>query len=103
MPEFYRGATVFALTNFFDYTTALAQPAGAVINVVYRDDEDVQQTEAITMTPGSSVTPWVAAIDTRDFAPGPVYWSIHTVAPVPASVEDGQFILLAGPANLETF
>jgi len=102
-----RGATVQFSTNFFDVNGNLVQPDSATVNIVYSTPEQDNVSVEVAMTPPSGdVTTWTALWDTRGvLASRIVYWSIHTGVddPIPVAVEDGQFQLVANPANLPTF
>lgn len=98
-----RGATPQFSTNFYDFNDDLIQPQAAVVNVIYPTLAGPMAQMPVNMTAGSGSEPWTAQLDTRGMGLGPVYWSIHSVPPIPASVEEGQFLLVGNPANLPTF
>jgi hypothetical protein len=98
-----RGTTAYWQTNFYDPNNNLVQPSSANINVVYQDINGNPTTTSVAMTLGVSSAPWTAELDTRNIGTGPVYWSIFTPGPIPVSVEDGVFDLVANPANQLSF
>jgi hypothetical protein len=102
----FRGATVRFSTTFYDAAGAVTQPTGAAINIVFVAVGNSQvETDAVEMTPPSgSETQWTAQWDSRNAAPGRVWWSIHTEGgSLPYSVQDGSFDLTANNANLANF
>lgn len=98
-----RGTTVQFTTAFFDVNGAPVNPAGAFVNISYTASDATLETTNIPMTPPVSGFNWTALWDSRNIPPGKITWSIHSMGPIPVSVEDGQFLLLANSANLLTF
>lgn len=100
----FRGATVVFETTFFDYKDLINLPTQAFVEITFPDVNGNPQTMQIQMlNPTAPDTLYLAELDTRNMGTGPVYWSIHSAAPVPVAVEDGSFVLTANPANLTTF
>lgn len=99
-----RGTTVQFSTNFYDINNNLVQPDSATINILPAGDND--QTSIAMTPPAAGSSQWTALLDTRNMsAPQAIYWSIHTGTddPIPVVAEDGNFLLVANPANLVTF
>ncbi len=98
-----RGATPQFSTLFFDYDDLAMQPDAATVNVIYPSLAGSVLQMQLDMMNNGPAEPWTAKLDTRNMGLGPIYWSIHSIPPIPSSVEEGQFLLVGNPANLQTF
>lgn len=103
-PIFSRGATIVITSNFFDAFSHSAQPANAPqVNISYtRASDNSTQSVIVPMTQNPDGS-WSASWDSRGAAAANVYWSVEAPGSPPVSVEDGQFLLEANPANRVTF
>lgn len=101
-PTVRRGASAIFLSTFYDPNGNVVTPVGASVNISYSIAK-VSQIANVSMVPpgtvGGDPSQWYAAWDTRGVDPGTIYWSIKTSAPVPLSVDEGNFSLVANPAN----
>lgn len=98
----FRGATVQFRTTFYDADKNVINPSSASVEVDYPDLNGNRQQLAIAMVLTLPQT-FIGVLDTRNMGVGTVYWSVHSVPPIPSAVEDGSFELTANPANLQTF
>jgi len=98
---FFRGATAFFSTLFFDINGNPTQPNGALLSIAYASEQLQAETASIVMTaPVSPSLAWTAEWDSSLSNPGVIQWSISTTGGVPRTVQDGSFILTANAANL---
>lgn len=99
-----RGATAFFSATFYDQAGNITEPSGAQVSLTFSQN-GAETSALIEMTaPMSPSTTWTAEWDTRGIDPGQVSYSIHSEgSAIPFGVTDGQFVLTANNANLETF
>src|SRR6266849_1862159 len=87
-PTVARGGTVLLVSTFYDAFNSVAQPLSAQVNVAFTSSSGAASTTLIAMVPpggtlpggvlNSSATAWAALWDSRNAAPGMVYWSVET-------------------------
>ncbi len=100
----FRGGTVEFQSTFYDVNGVVQQPVAAFVNINFPNLDGSRATELIQMTPPLvGVVYWTADVDTRNMGTGPLNWSIHSMGPPPAAVDDGSFQLIANSANLADF
>jgi hypothetical protein len=98
---FFRGATAFFSTTFYDINGNITQPPGATLSILYQNETFNPTTALIPMMgPTGSQTAWTAQWDSSLAGPGTVQWSVSTTGGPPRSVQDGFFVLTANAANL---
>src|SRR5215471_18316996 len=95
---FQRGTSVIFLATFTDQNGNPITPTGAQVSIVFQTPAGAEGGSIVIPmlapgTPGGDPVQWYAAWDSRGALPGEVYWSLHSGAPVPVVVTDGQFNL----------
>lgn len=104
MIDLVRGTTVRFSTTFYSYAREIVQPSGALVNLTYLVNGAQASAQVEMSAPSGDTSTWTALWDTREIDACLVSWSIHTEGlVVPFGVEDGEFNLVANPANLSTF
>lgn len=101
-PAFARGATIQFSSTFFDADGNVANPSSAQVNIAFVTNSGVPTSILVAMAQAAGGA-WIAQWDSRSAGPGTVSWSVETPGSAPVSVEDGQFMLTANPANQATF
>lgn len=97
----YRGSTVEFEVTFYDPDDNVVQPPSAQVNIVYPLSAGGTGDQVIAMVPPISPdVDWTAEWDSRVAAPGTVFYSVKSGAPVPIGVADGSFALSANVANV---
>lgn len=97
MSESYtRGSLVFFTAAFVDKAGAPVTPDAAMLTLVFRDQDKVQQKVTVAMDVSGNVAE--ATWDSSDAAPGVVHWSVKGTGSN-AIVQDGSLTLTANEAN----
>ena len=96
METYTRGSMIVFTAAFADKAGAPVTPDSAVVNLVFRDHDKVQQKVAVTMVVSGNVAE--ASWDSSVAASGPVHWSVKGTG-ANAIVQDGSLTLTANEAN----
>ncbi len=97
---FARGATIRFKTTFKDPDLNVVQPFAGVVRINAPVAGGGTNVVDIAMTPSDPY--WLAYWDSRNYVPGTVFWSIHSLNDpdgIPNAVADGNFELEANAAN----
>ena len=97
MADITRGDIVRFTANFTDENSLPVIPASANLYVNYVISDGTRTTATVTMSLQTTDSDWTADWESDVASPGIVYWSARAVGPHAA--EDGNFELLANPAN----
>ncbi len=104
-----RGTTVKFKTTFYDPDDAVVNPASAQVSIDCPAAVGTtgRQKVLLEMAKVNGSDVWAASWDTRGLGTGIVFWAINStsqqVGITPVVVEQGTDVLVANPANRETF
>jgi hypothetical protein len=96
METYIRGSTIVFTAAFADKAGKPVTPDRAVVNLVYRNTNQVQQKVSISMTVNGNVAE--ASWDSSGAAAGLVHWSVKGYG-ANAIVQDGSLTLTGNEAN----
>ena len=102
VPRIRRGATVVFESTFYDQNRNEASPSSAVVSISYPNPamDGTRTTVDVDMSaPGGGNAYWSADWNSNVAGTGTVYFSVQGTTGSDSSVEDGQFVLTANPAN----